>query len=256
MWRVDIKRCHTSMLIGAHARAVSIGTVAEHPLLRRLCTDMESLEAELRADQLKLLPEARARLDLARGTQEEKNATAYVEYLQKEPKTLLSVMLNHPNRSPMFRSWPLAAACCQAMGVAAAAAKLHPLVAADRLRPQLDSGILTGSPAEKQRIAILLERRAVAAMVGMLEAKGLAPSITINDEVLFAAPVGDVDLLTEGLMDAVTVALGFHVRLSVGPLCSHTLVMATRCYIRILVAVACAPTCRVLARCRRAVVHT
>ena len=87
---------------------------------------------------------------------------------------VLSVMLNRPNKSPMLGSWPLAAACCQAMGVAAAAAKLHPLVAADRLRPQLDSGITPGSPAEKQRIAILLERRAVAAMVGMLPMKGAA----------------------------------------------------------------------------------
>ena len=218
MWRVDLKRCHTSMLIGAHARAVSIGAVVEHPLLHRLHADMESLEDELRADHLALLPAARARLDLARGTGDEENAAAYVEYLHKEPKTLLSVMLNHPNKSPMFRSWPLAAACCQAMGVAVAAAKSHPLVAADRLRPQLDSGITPGSPAEKQRIAILLERRAVAAMVGMLEAKGLAPSITINDEVLFAAPSSGADLLKECLTEAVTAALGFGVRLSVGPL--------------------------------------
>ena len=218
MWRVDLKRCHTSMLIGAHARAVSIGAVAEHPLLHRLYTKMESLEEELRADQLALLPAARARLDAARGTGDEENATAYVEYLQKEPKTLLSVMLNHPNKSPMFRSWPLAAACCQAMGVAAAAAKSHPLVAADRLRPQLDSGITPGSPAEKQRIAILLERRAVAATVGVLDAKGLAPSITINDEVLFAAPSGGADPLKECMREAVTATLGFDVRLSVGPL--------------------------------------
>ena len=40
MWRVDLKRCHTSMLIGAHARAVSIGAVVEHPLLHRLYTKM------------------------------------------------------------------------------------------------------------------------------------------------------------------------------------------------------------------------
>ena len=105
------------------------------------------------------------------------------------------------------------------MGVAAAAAKSHPLVAADRLRPQLDQGIQPGSPAEKQRIAILLERRAVATMVGVLEAKGLAPSITVNDEVLFAAPPsGGADLLKECLTEAVTAALGFGVRLSVGPL--------------------------------------
>ena len=55
-------------------------------------------------------------------------------------------------------------------------------------------------------------------MVGMLEAKGLAPSITINDEVLFAAPSSGADLLKECLTEAVTAALGFGVRLSVGPL--------------------------------------
>ena len=44
---------------------------------------MERLEEELRADQLKLLPSARARLDLARGTGDERNAAAYVEDLQK-----------------------------------------------------------------------------------------------------------------------------------------------------------------------------
>ena len=104
------------------------------------------------------------------------------------------------------------------MGVAAAAAKSHPLVAADRLRPQLDQGIQPGSPAEKQRIAILLERRAVATTVGVLDAKGLAPSITINDEVLFAAPSGGADPLKERMREAVTATLGFDVRLSVGPL--------------------------------------
>ena len=55
-------------------------------------------------------------------------------------------------------------------------------------------------------------------VMGMLEAKGLAPSITINDEVLFAAPSGGADLLKECLTEAVTAALGFGVRLSVGPL--------------------------------------
>jgi len=218
MWRADLKRCHTSMLIGAHARAVSIGGVAEHPLLRRLCTEMDGIEAELHAEQLQLLPAARARLVSARGASDEANAKKYIEYLQMEPKTLLSVMLNHPNNSLMFRPWPLAADCCRAMGVAAAVAKSHPLVAADRLRPQLDSSIKPGSPAEKQRVAILLERRAVMAMVSVLEAEGLAPSITINDEVLFAALSGDADLLTESLREAVAVALGFDVRLSVGPL--------------------------------------
>ena len=51
-----------------------------------------------------------------------------------------------------------------------------------------------------------------------LDAKGLAPSITINDEVLFAAPSGGADPLKECMREAVTATLGFDVRLSVGPL--------------------------------------
>ena len=46
----------------------------------------------------------------------------------------------------------------------------------------------------------------------------LAPSVTINDEVLFAAPTGDAGLLEGCLGEAVAAALGFDVRLSVGPL--------------------------------------
>ena len=42
--------------------------------------------------------------------------------------------------------------------------------------------------------------------------------LTVNDEVLFAAPSSGADLLKECLTEAVTAALGFGVRLSVGPL--------------------------------------
>ena len=222
MWRVDLKRCHTSMLIGAHARAVGIGTAPDHHVLDRMRGDMDTLEAELRANQSLLLPAALTRLDAARGTAgEERNVRKYVDYLQMEPKTLLSVMLNHPSKSPMFRNWPLAADCCAALGVAAATARSHPLVAADRLRPQLDPSIKQGSPAEKQRIAILLERRAVVAMIRSLGEQGLAPSITINDEVLFRAPLGEAEESKEGLEEnlgkAVMDTLGFNVRLTVEP---------------------------------------
>ena len=222
MWRVDLKRCHTSMLIGAHARAVGIGTAPDHHVLDRMRGDMDTLEGELRANQSLLLPAALTRLDTARGTaDEERNVRKYVDYLQMEPKTLLSVMLNHPSKSPMFRNWPLAAACCAALGVAAATARSHPLVAADRLRPQLDPRIKQGSPAEKQRIAILLERRAVVAMIRSLGEQGLEPSITINDEVLFRAPLGEAEESKEGLEEilgkAVMDTLGFNVRLTVEP---------------------------------------
>lgn len=213
MWRVDIKRCHMSMLIGAHARAVSLDSAPDDPLLCRMRTDMHSLEADLRSEQQLLMIDARVRLERSRGTDEEKNASKYLSYLQMEPKTLLSVMLNHPNKSPMFLNWPLAAACCKAMGVAAAAARSHPLVAADSHRPEL-KGIKPGSPAEKQSLAFLLERRAVTTLVSVLD----GPSITINDEVLFAAPVGDPVELERALMQELEQKLGFCIRITMGAL--------------------------------------
>ena len=213
MWRVDIKRCHMSMLIGAHARAVSLDSAPDDPLLCRMRTDMHSLEADLRSDQQLLMIDARVRLERSRGTDEEENASKYLSYLQMEPKTLLSVFVNHPNNSPMFLNWPLAAACCKAMGVAAAAARSHPLVAADSHRPEL-KGIKPGSPAEKQSLAFLLERRAVMTLVSVLD----GPSITINDEVLFAAPVGDPVELERALMQELEQKLGFCIRITMGAL--------------------------------------
>ena len=95
-------------------------------------------------------------------------------------------MLNHPNDSPMFKTWPLAASCCRALGVAAAIARSHPLVAADQHRPQLSPETCPrGSAKEKQRIAFILERRSVGALVAVLEKSNMMPSLTINDEVLF-----------------------------------------------------------------------
>jgi hypothetical protein len=224
MWRVDLKRCHTSMLIGAHGRAVDIGAAPDDPsnkLLYRMRTEMESVEADLRASQSEQLDDANARLRKAGGTDDEEHASKYIEYLQMEPKTLLSVMLNHSNQSPMFRSWPLAAKCCCAMGAATAVARTHPLVVADPHRPET-SGITRGSPAERQRIAVILERRAVSSMVDLLAARGMSPSITVNDEVLFA-PSGDfnavnADALETELHDAVSSTLGFGVGLSMSAL--------------------------------------
>ena len=217
MWRVDVRRCHTTMLLGAHARAVSLQSAPDDHLLRRMRTDMGGIESELRSGQQGLLESARTRLEHARGSDGEENARTFLGYLQMEPKTLLSVMLNHPNRSPMFRDWPLAADYCRAMGVAAAVARSHPLVSADCRRPEL-AGITPGSRTEKQRIAFLLERRAVTTIVDVLHREGLAPSITINDEVLFAAPTGDPSELVQLLEQALEAKLGFVVNLSAGPL--------------------------------------
>ena len=208
-WRVDLKRCHTSMLLGAYDRAATLGVAPRHPLLDRMCADLGGVENELAEDQTRLLPRAMERLESVRETVDEKNAARLVGYMQSKPKTLLSAMLNHPNNSPMFKTWPLAAACCRALGVAAAAARSHPLVAADQHRPEI-SDIARGSAKEKQRIAFILERRAVGALVSELQANGMKPSLTINDEVLFFPPEGTDGLaLKKCLFAAVERVLGF-----------------------------------------------
>ena len=213
-WRVDLKRCHTSMLLGAYNRAATLGIVQRHPLLDRMCGDLGGVENDLSKDQTRLLPIAMERLQSAMGTVDEKNAARLVGYLQSKPKTLLSAMLNHPNESPMFKTWPLAASCCRALGVAATAARSHPLVAADQHRPEI-CNITLGSAKEKQRIAFILERRAVSALVVFLEQRGLMPSLTINDEVLFFPPAGtDGEALWRDLTAEVERVLGFK-----APLC-------------------------------------
>ena len=213
-WRVDLKRCHTSMLLGAYNRAAALGVAPRHPLLDRMCVDLGGVENELAEDQARLLPKAIERRDSVSGTVDEKNAARLVGYLQSKPKTLLSAMLNHPNESPMFKTWPLAASCCRALGVAAAAARSHPLVAADQHRPEI-CDIARGSATEKQRIAFILERRAIGALVAFLEQEGLKPSLTINDEVLFFPPAGiDREALRGSLTAEVERVLGFE-----APLC-------------------------------------
>ena len=214
MWRVDIRRCHTSMLIGAHGRALRLGSATNNELLHRMRTCMADLEAQLREEQQQLRSAALVHSQESGGTDAESYAVKYLKYLEMEPKTLLSAMLNHPSKSPMFSRWPLAHKCCEALGEAAAAARSHPLVAADRLRPEL-CGIPQGSAAEKQRVAILLERRAVIALVASLEKLGLRPSITINDEVLFAAPTGGAAELEQTLSQDLEATMGFAAGLSV-----------------------------------------
>jgi hypothetical protein len=122
---------------------------------------------------------------------------------------LLSRMLNHPDNSPMFAPWPLAAACCKAFGAAAAAAKLHPLVVGDRFRPELMDK--SDEPWRvKQQLAIIFERRSLLAMIATLESRGMAPSLTINDELLLFPPAGtDMDVVRSSLERAVADSLHF-----------------------------------------------
>ena len=201
-WSVDLCRCHTNALLGAYDRAATLGVVDRHELLDRLCSDLAGVEADIVADQTRLLPVAKARLaQSVQGTKEAEHAAKFVNYMQMAPKNLLSTMLNQPNDSPMFKRWPLGAACCRAIGVAAAAARLHPLVAADQFRPDL-TGTPPGSKREKQQLAFIFERRALQAMIVALEANGLSPSATFNDELLFFPPYGTGIVEIKALLSA------------------------------------------------------
>ena len=78
MWRVVVRRCHTTMLLGAHARAVSLQSAPDDHLLRRMRTDMSGIESELRSRQQGLLESARTRLEHARGSDGEENARKFL----------------------------------------------------------------------------------------------------------------------------------------------------------------------------------
>ena len=65
--------------------------------------------------------------------------------------------------------------------------------------------------------ARLLERNAVVAMVNLLERRGLRPSITINDEVVFHSAPACVETLTRELADAIRERLGFPMTFCIAP---------------------------------------
>jgi hypothetical protein len=219
-WRVDVKRCHTTMLLGCYLRAVDIddGTHRDE-LLDRLCADLDGVEEEIRKDQATLRPAAVARLEACvKGSKAEEYAKKFVDYLDSKPKTLLSALLNHADDSPMFRNkWKLASELCMAFGCAAKHARSHPLVLVDPLRPQV-RGILPGGPGEKSRLACLLERRAVETLQQTLSNMGAVPSVSVNDEILFTCDWDEstTDLLESNLAAAVGSRLGFGVKVCVG----------------------------------------
>ena len=155
-----------------------------------LPTELPGLEARLRAEQKLLAAEGRA------------SGRVDAKYLEMPPSQLLSAMINHPDRSPAFEGWRLALDLCRALGRAASAAEGHPFVEADPLRPQNDAAL--DKKKRKQRVAFILERRAVQALIAALERLGLAPSITINDQVLFAGEVVDASALADELARSVS----------------------------------------------------
>jgi hypothetical protein len=219
-WRVDIKRCHTTMLLGCYRRAIDIddGTLRDE-LLDRLHNDLDGVEAEIRKDQVQLRPAAVARLEACvKGSKAEEYAQKFIGYLDSKPKTLLSAILNHADDSPMFRGkWKLASDLCKAFGVAAEHARSHPLVLVDPRRPQV-CGILPGKKGEKSRLACLLERRAVEVLQETLTKMGARPSVSINDEILWSCDWDEstTEMLESNLAAAVGSRLGFGVKVCVG----------------------------------------
>jgi hypothetical protein len=206
MWSADLRRCHTSVLVGAHGRAVRLGVAKDDDAqLRALRDDMPGVEARLRSEQQLLASRPRP------------DGAIIAKYLHMKPSQLLSAFINHPDRSPVFSTWPLAAACCRAIGTASVAAAGHFLVEADPLRPEA-AGLRRRSRHAKQRVALLLERRAVCALLAALERIGHAPSVTINDEVLFEGNVYDPPALERQLERAVEDALDFRVGVKLSPL--------------------------------------
>ena len=65
--------------------------------------------------------------------------------------------------------------------------------------------------------ARILERHAVVAMVGVLEERGLRPSITVNDEVVFHCAPECVDTLSRELEAAIRERLGFAMAFRMAP---------------------------------------
>ena len=218
-WSADLKRCHTAVLVGAHHRAYELGLVPQHALLDRMYHDLDGVEADLKADQQRLLPAAQIRLRHARvGSKAEDSAKKLVTYLQTEPKRLFSVLLNQNPSWSTFKDWPLANACCRAIHTAAAAAQSHPLVAADQFRPEL-MGTSHGDHRASRQISSIFERRALLAMIDKMESVGLPPSMTENDELFMFLPAGtDTEALRQTLDAAVAEKLQFraNVRLRAG----------------------------------------
>jgi hypothetical protein len=220
-WRADISRCHTTMLVGSYLRARTRepNDVRANALLERLHCDLEGVESEIRADQLRLRPDALKRLKACVfGSKAEAYALKFLGYLDSKPKVVLSALLNHADDSPMFRGkWKLASDLCVAFGVAARHAKEHPLVLMDAKRPQA-SGIASGAKGEKSRVACLLERNAVKTLQETLTQLGATPSVSVNDDVLYSCDWDEsaVESLESKLAAAVSSELGFGVKVCVG----------------------------------------
>ena len=116
---------------------------------------------------------------------------ALVDHLLAPVKQTLSAVLNKPTTEGAYTcftdGWPTLARLGVALGRAAKAAVRHPLVSADAMSPER-SGFRPSSKEVAQRVAVLLERRALLAMVQRADSlAGLRSSITRNDELLLVA---------------------------------------------------------------------
>ena len=211
------------MLLGCYQLGARAGVVETNPLLERLCNDLEGVEAELEADQLRLLAPAEEALKRMQSNPTTTtpdaltNQEKFVKYLKAPAKTLLSAFLNHPANSPMFQHrWPLASQCCRALGAAGSAARNHTLVVTDPWRPELRGhAFRAGTQKERQAIACILERHCLHAMRMLFFQRELNTSLTINDEIIWyirsdMTPDACATLETE-LVSAIEARVGFRV---------------------------------------------
>jgi len=184
-YSVDIRRAHLSILVGCYHRAVANGSMKRYEDLEWIVDHFDELEMQLKADQVQLLPGAELRLANASTDTERKYATNFVKYLQVPTKQLLSVAINHPDNSRMFKTWPSMIRLQKAISVAARAAFGHEFVRVDTNRPNGFS-----KRGEKSRICTILERRAVHNMMETLSGLGLAIGPSLNDEI-YVKPVAE-----------------------------------------------------------------
>ena len=80
------------------------------------------------------------------------------------------------------------------------------------MRPEI-AGFGPTSKEATQRVAVLLERRALSAMIQKVGSLGLCPGITRNDELLVATDAEtDLSVLADEMAAAASQPLGFRVR--------------------------------------------
>ena len=182
LFRIDLKRCHTTMLLGPLRAAHEDGKAAKMSgaqvaLLTAIFEDLASVEAAIDRERSALF-------------QTDTGKSRFLQpYKEFTGKLMFSVVLNHEKYSPVFSSWPTLKELLALFVMAYPFACKHPFVVADASFAAKGYAKNGESREARQAIACLMERRAVQIMIDELQKMGFEPSITINDEVLFSAPL-------------------------------------------------------------------